>query len=200
MLSATSGRFLPFRDRVAGSSPGERQFVAVAAGTTCRWMWNTVWKAALPSLMAMLLASASPQAQVAIATRCPISSIPARVSGGCRSGRGCASWYHQGVTAGERANVQKRQVMVVLVDTDGRSAAGDDLTEHARHAATVASVPTRSLRTRSIQAIPVDSVSPHDHCVVGDRLVPVFLLGSKPFRVGGQGHEARAWGNWLNLT
>lgn len=44
---------------------------------------------------------------------------------------------HQRVAAGERADVEDREIAAVLVDPDGRSLPGDDRTEHAGHVATV---------------------------------------------------------------
>ena len=47
----------------------------------------------------------------------------------------------QRVAADERPDVEDRQVVVVLVDTDGRRLAGDDGAEHAGHSATLAGAP-----------------------------------------------------------
>ncbi|CNM06085.1 Uncharacterised protein [Mycobacterium tuberculosis] len=45
-------------------------------------MWNTDWKAAEPSLMPMLVASANSVARAARAMRCPMVTMSASVSGG----------------------------------------------------------------------------------------------------------------------
>lgn len=51
-------------------------------GSTCRWMWNTVWKAADPSLIAMLVASANSVARAARAIRWPMIIMSAIVCAG----------------------------------------------------------------------------------------------------------------------
>ena len=112
-------------------------------GTTCRWMWNTLWNAALPSLMAMLLPSAcSPDCRAALGD----AMADARQAGDGvrrRIGQvdGVALGDHQGVAAGERADVEDGQVVVVLVDPDRGSLTGDDGAEHTGHPATLAAQP-----------------------------------------------------------
>ena len=51
---------------------------------------------------------------------------------------GVALGNHEGVAAGKRPDVEDGQVVVVLVDPDGRSLAGDDGAEHTGHPATLA--------------------------------------------------------------
>src|SRR6202000_1413926 len=51
-------------------------------GSTCRWIWNTVWKAAAPSLSPRWAASANSVMRTARATRCPMVIMSASVSGG----------------------------------------------------------------------------------------------------------------------
>ena len=41
--------------------------------------------------------------------------------------------HHQGVAAGEGADVEEGQIVVVFVDPDGRGLAGDDRAEHTGH-------------------------------------------------------------------
>jgi len=45
-------------------------------------MWKTVWKAARPSLIPILVASANSVARAALAIRCPTVAMPANVCGG----------------------------------------------------------------------------------------------------------------------
>ena len=51
--------------------------------------------------------------------------------------------HDQGVAAGERADVEDRQIVVVFVDPDGRGLPGDDGAEHTGHVATVLVCPIR---------------------------------------------------------
>jgi hypothetical protein len=87
-------------------------------------MWNTLWNAALPSLTRMLLPDPH--------------QVRDRVRRGVGQVDGVLLRDHQGVSADDRADVEDREVVVILVDADGGGIAGDDGAEHARHTVTLA--------------------------------------------------------------
>lgn len=84
-------------------------------------MWNTDWKADLPSLIATLVPVAQSGGARRRAIRCPIASMAASVGAGVSVRSTLCPWEHQGVAAGERPDVEA-EVVVVLVDA-GRTLA-----------------------------------------------------------------------------
>src|SRR4051794_25549110 len=96
---------------------------------------------------------------------------------------GVALGNDQGVAAGERADVEDRQVVVVLVDPDGWSLVGDNGAEDTGHPATVsAQLPTFSFahsamrRSRSSPETPSTRVMTRHRCPNG------WSIEAKPAR------------------
>ena len=97
-------------------------------------MWNTDWNAALPSLITTLLPSACrPDYPRPLADPLPEADHARRFRRGVGEVDGVALGDDQGVAAGERADVEEGEVVVVFVDPDGGGITGDDGTEHAGH-------------------------------------------------------------------
>ena len=118
---------------------GERQFVA-EADTAARNDMHVDVKDALrcrPAVINHQVAAIGVQTGGSRRAGDPLTERDNPVQGRCRCvGEVCGVLFgdHQGVAAGDRPDVEERQIMIVLVDADGRCVTGDDGAEHTGHA------------------------------------------------------------------